>query len=726
MTAQAQLPRVETGVRNLDALFGGGIPRGSVVVLGGPPGSGKTILAEQICFHNASPTRRVLYFNTLSESTAKTLLHLSQFDYFDAAKLSGALEFIDLGTILRERGNTDAAALIMEHVKRVAPALVVIDSFKVFDDLADSKLELRKFSYEIAVKLMAWECTSLLLGEFGPRDFEANPVFSIVDGLVMLTQRAVCGESQRFCQIIKMRGTEHQRDQHTFAITNEGIHLFAPRVTIQREPHAEPSERDAPRGRTGISKLDDLLGAGIPRGSTLLVGGAAGTGKTLLLLQFIYLGARQFGEKGIIFSFEETEERLRAAARNLGWDLDGEIARGMVEIVFIPQPSIMIEGHLSMMQERIRSFGAARVAIDSLSVFLHKIEDRIVAREKVYQLCSVIQNLRAIGLCATDIPYGSGQISRFGVEETVVDGIILLSSTEEGLDRQRYLEVYKLRNTAHLKGRHSLVIGPGGIVVYPRYDLGEEEAPPPVAPEVEADRRLSTGVGGLDPLFGGGLLERSVTLVSGSPGVGKSTLAMQFLLEGARSEQPGLYVALEEGPAQLRKSADGLGLPLDAAVAAGLIEIVHLSRHEIKSGQLLTRLSDRIAARKIVRLALDGANHLEEKGLKPDEVRQLLYALMVRFKALGVTSVLTLESSSLFSIDSTSDGGLSPVADNLVFLRYARVGGELGRTVAVVKTRASTHDPGTHSFAIGAGGLRVTSRPRRNTGKKRTRAPVRR
>src|SRR4029078_12241517 len=97
-----------------------------------------------------------------------------------------------------------------------------------------------------------------------------------------------------------------------------------------------------------------------------------------------------------------------------------------------------------------------------VSVFLHKLKDAQLSREKIFHLCSIIHNAGAVGFFCTDIPYGASQISRFGVEETVVDGVILLSSTEEGLERQRYIEVYKLRNTAHLKGRHSMIIRPGG------------------------------------------------------------------------------------------------------------------------------------------------------------------------------------------------------------------------------------------------------------------------
>jgi circadian clock protein KaiC len=372
-----------------------------------------------------------------------------------------------------------------------------------------------------------------------------------------------------------MRGANHSRDEHSFLIASTGIEVFAPRVTIQREDRGPGEDRC----KTRIPKLDDLLGEGIPWGSSLLVGGVAGTGKTVLLLEFVYRGARA-GEKGIIFSFEETDERLRAAARGLGWDFDREVERGMIEIVFIPQPAILVEVHLLMMRERIEAFQARRVAVDSVSVFLHKVRDPQVAREKVFQLASIIQNNQAVALLATDIPYGSNQLSRFGVEETVVDGVLLLSSTEEGMERQRYLEVYKLRNTAHAKGRHSMVIGPGGITVFPRYNVETELHQPP--PSVEPSRRLSSGIPGFDVLCDGGFVQRSVTLVSGSAGIGKSTFGLQFIVEGAKRNEPGLYVSLEEGRAQTLKTAESLGLPLKEATEKELVDIVYLSRSQVR------------------------------------------------------------------------------------------------------------------------------------------------
>jgi circadian clock protein KaiC len=465
---EPSLPRIETGVRNLDALLLGGLPKGSVSVFGGSPGAGKTILAQQICFHHASAKQRVLWFGTLSEPIAKTLRYLSQFSFYDPRKVdAGDVQFVDLGVLLRAKGLEEVTKLIMQHVKKFKPAVVVIDSFKVFDDLARSREEQRKFGYELVVQLMAWEATSLLLGEYGPSDLASNPMFSIVDGLLLLTQREQSGEQQRFLQVVKLRGTDHSRDEYPFVISSAGIEVFAPGVTIQRDARADHVPTS--RLETGISKLDELLGEGIPRGSSLLVAGAAGTGKTVMLLEFLYRGARA-GERGILFSFEETEERLRATARGLGWDLDAEIERGMVSIVFIPQPDILVEGDVLMMKERIEALDARRVAIDSVSVFLYKIAAPSSVRTKIFQLATIVQNVGAVGFFATDIPYGSNQLSRCGVEETVVDGVILLSATEEGAERQRYLEIYKLRNTAHSTGRHKMVIRAGGITVFPHGD----------------------------------------------------------------------------------------------------------------------------------------------------------------------------------------------------------------------------------------------------------------
>jgi circadian clock protein KaiC len=171
-----------------------------------------------------------------------------------------------------------------------------------------------------------------------------------------------------------------------------------------------------------------------------------------------------------------------------------------------------------------------------------------------------------------------------------------------------------------------------------------------------------------------------------------------------------LYVALEEGPEQIHKIAEALGLPLDEAVNEGLAEVVFPSRAHVRANQLLTILTDKVRASQARRLVLDSASHVMTEGLSSEELRQLLYALAGQFKALGVTTLLTLESQSMYSTDSVTDGGFSPVADNIILLRYAQVPGEIRPTLAVVKTRGSLHDRGTYYFDIAKGGMRIGDR----------------
>jgi circadian clock protein KaiC len=182
---------------------------------------------------------------------------------------------------------------------------------------------------------------------------------------------------------------------------------------------------------------------------------------------------------------------------------------------------------------------------------------------------------------------------------------------------------------------------------------------------------------------------------------------LQFLLEGAARKEPGLYVTLEEGPEQIVSSADALGLPLREAVDAGLIQILYVSREHLRAGQFLTVLADRLKALQASRVVLDAVTQMLTENMAIDELRHMLYKLVVRFKTIGITSVLTLEAPFLYSTERVTEQGLSPIADNLLMLRYQETDGRLSPMLTIVKTRGSDHDRRTHEVTVGKGGMRV-------------------
>ncbi|HEV3189854.1 MAG TPA: RAD55 family ATPase, partial [Polyangiaceae bacterium] len=175
-----RMDRLATGSAALDRLLGGGLPVRSVNVIAGEPGAGKSLFALQMLFHLARQGKKGLYLTTLSEPSLKLVNYMQQFSFFEQRFIDHEIVFADLGSVLRSKGAAATLTEISERVEREEPAIVIIDSFKVFDDLSNSNEKLRRFGYEIGVRLMAWETTGFLLGEYGPEDVATNPLFSIV------------------------------------------------------------------------------------------------------------------------------------------------------------------------------------------------------------------------------------------------------------------------------------------------------------------------------------------------------------------------------------------------------------------------------------------------------------------------------------------------------------------------------------------------------------------
>ena len=226
------------------------------------------------------------------------------------------------------------------------------------------------------------------------------------------------------------------------------------------------------------------------------------------------------------------------------------------------------------------------------------------------------------------------------------------------------------------------------------------------------DERLPSGVPGLDRLIGGGLFSDAAPRCwRAAPGIGKSTFGIPVHPRRRRAERsPALIFTLEESPQQLQATAEALELPLREWTEEGLVEVVYLSLERVRTAQFLSVLGDTIRTHKARRLLLDGLDHLARPSAGTDELQPLLFKLVASFKALDVTSVLTTESKSLSFKDNVTERGFSPVADNLLMLRYVAIAGAQSPALRIVKTRGSAHERGTYSFDIGKGGASIGHR----------------
>ena len=238
-----QLP---TGVPGLDEILGGGLPEYSFNIIAGAPGCGKTTLAHQIVFANASPERPALYFTVLGEPAIKMLRYQQQFTFFDQSKLDGAIRFINLSQIVLDNNLNAVLDAIVKEVEASNARIVVVDSFRTVVRRAHasaSEMELQGFIQRLALHLTSWQATSFLIGEYVEGEVRDNPVFTVADGLFWLYQSIERNSIVRKMQVMKLRGQESVPGLHTFRITDAGLQTAHLRPLPGVRPRQGPASR---------------------------------------------------------------------------------------------------------------------------------------------------------------------------------------------------------------------------------------------------------------------------------------------------------------------------------------------------------------------------------------------------------------------------------------------------------------------------------------------------
>ncbi|MGZ6772564.1 MAG: RAD55 family ATPase, partial [Mycobacteriaceae bacterium] len=388
------MTRLPTGIAGLDLVLNGGLEPGSVVVVAGAPGTGKTILAQQMCFANGTTEHKAIYYSTISEPPEKFIMHVEGFGFFDRAALVSKVEFINLGDMLQ--ASSDGLSLMVDEIIRKCldehPSMIVVDSAKALRDYSEDHRSLRAAMYRLASRIAHTDTTFIFVGEYTPEEIGSAAEFSLADGIVELAYESHEPMDKRWLRVRKMRSSNHLPGHHPLQITNAGIRVFvrAESVDADIQSGAETSGRIS----TGVKGLDDITHGGLPRGGSTLVLGPSGCGKTALALRFIVEGLEN-GERCLYVTFQENARQLSAKAASFGWDLSSYLKGGQLRIFNVDEGSLDLDFIAAVVRAELAKGSLSRMVIDSLAEMV--VAARESERFPAYAR-SLLGSLRAAGV----------------------------------------------------------------------------------------------------------------------------------------------------------------------------------------------------------------------------------------------------------------------------------------------------------------------------------------
>jgi circadian clock protein KaiC len=453
--------RIKTGNPAADSILGGGFPANSINIIMGQPGTGKTIFAEQMLFHNVGGDRPSLYATTLSEPLAKVVSYAQRFSFFDTDRLATDIIYEDLGPDLAEKGPDALIEWLSDAIKTRGPKIVVIDSFRALHDLGLPVEQVRRFVSRFAGLLSSYDVTAFLLGEYVPEDIRRYPEFAVADSIIELARKTLTTRDERYMRILKLRGSGYREGQHAFRITGSGLELY-PRLVAPRVP--EHYEMEVKRISTGVPGLDRLMDGGLFTGSTTLVIGMTGAGKTTIALQFALEGLKH-GEQVMYINFQENPAQLRRAIANLGGNPDTLEKQGM-KLLYASPVELQID---SIVEEIFKAIGdrtVTRLVIDAVGDLASAANDSQRLHDYLY---SLIQHFAVRGVTTMlTLESGEGLTATSSATEQrfsyMSDNLLHLTWSAQQANR-RMVRVVKMRGSAHEYGTREFEIGDRGASI---------------------------------------------------------------------------------------------------------------------------------------------------------------------------------------------------------------------------------------------------------------------
>jgi len=464
--------------------------------------------------------------------------------------------------------------------------------------------------------------------------------------------------------------------------------------------------------QTGISGFDDLLGGGIPRGNVTLVEGEIGTGKTTFGAEFIYRGASEFGEPGIIVLFEVSPHKLMRDAASFGWDLAMLERENRIKLVFTTREVFRQELHQSdsLLLSEAAAMGARRIFVDGIAGVISTVDGED-PREPFHLLVEGLQreNLTAV-LAVEASVFKNGP--RAG-EESIADTVIRFRMEESFRATVRSLEIVKSRGHAYQMGRHSFRIVDGrGIEAYRRVQA-PRRADRDRAGAFDPHTRVTTGIPGLDKLVNGGFFLGSTTVVAGISGVGKSVMGLQFIAEGARRGERGLMLTLDEQVPQVLRNATSIGIDLQREIDRGIVQLYYDPPQEIEVDQHFHKIEQIVQEFRPKRVVIDSlSTYGSNLGTTGRVFRDFFHALVALMKEYQIAAVYNHENPEMLGMSSMmGDLAMSSLVDNIILMNWIEIGDTFRLGLTVAKMRANPTVRATYECEVIDGqGMRLLDR----------------
>jgi len=465
-----------------------------------------------------------------------------------------------------------------------------------------------------------------------------------------------------------------------------------------------PFRCELPKTLTGIRGFDEITRGGLPTGRPTLVCGGPGSGKTLLALTFLVNGALQFGEPGVLLTFEENAEEMASDVASLGFDLPELIAtkKLAVDYVRVERGEIEetgeydLEGLFVRLAHAIRTVGAKRVVLDTIESLFAGLKNDAILRSELRRLFSWLKDQRVTALITGE--RGAGLLTRQGLEEYVSDAVILLDHRVHDQVSTRRLRVVKYRGSHHGTNEYPFLIDADGISVLPVSSMALQHDAPM--------ERVSSGVACLDEMLSGkGYYRGSTILVSGTAGTGKTSVGAHFLDAACRRGERCLYFLFEESPQQLLRNMRSIGIDLEPWVAAGLLQF-HADRPSRYGLETHLATMHRVVADfKPTVIVIDPVTNLMTVGTSAD-VQAMLTRIIDHLKTENITAMLASLTPGQNAIERT-ETTISSLMDTWIVLANEEVGGRHRRALYVLKSRGMAHSNELREFALTDHGVQV-------------------